>query len=125
MTALSQGIGGINLKENNRYLAEGAECKQLLHEKNREIRVIDSTLAEQKKVEENLNKQNANYEKSEAELIGSIYDQQKKYNKLADEYKDERAATEKERHKKVIWRGIAIPSSLIVIATIVITIILL
>lgn len=91
----------LNVKEVNKYLAEGAECKELLISKNRDLRLADSMLT----INDSINVRHTK-EIEQHEVIEEKLTTENK--KLNSDLSSEKEKTVTQHKRKKVWRGFAI-----------------
>lgn len=96
------------LQEINRALAEGNEAKELLKKRSVSLHKCDSVLDGFKKSGEMLQKENSLLSQNNAVLEAQKVELSKKYDASVKE-------EDKQRSRKVFWRGTAICTSLITV----------
>lgn len=100
----SQNIEAQNLKEINKFLAEGLECKELIVTKNSEIRVLDSIIVIKDSSEVQYKKEIKQKDKKVEAQNSYIDTVTQEYGKVNDLYKEELVKTKKEKQRKKFWR---------------------
>jgi hypothetical protein len=113
----SQNIEKLPLREINKYLAEGAECKELLILKNRELNNVDLQLSIKDSLLINCKKENEHRIDIQSKL-------EKTVDELRNSLQESQIETNNEKERKKFWRSIAITESGLIAITIFLLILL-
>lgn len=108
------------MKEINKFLAEGLECKELIIQKNKELRKSDSATSVLQKINVNLNKDISAAEKKELKYKTEIAKMDTVLIKSDAAKQIAEKKTESQINKKKVWRGIALGEAGLIAITILI-----